>query len=60
MTKLYFLRFRFDFRMMWIIAIINFLYAPLCTFLRNPRPKEEKQVPLPFTQPSHPLLVTQH
>jgi len=29
--------------MMWIIAILNFLYAPLMLFLRNPPPKEEQQ-----------------
>ena len=30
--------------MLWIIAIINFIYAPLMIFLRNPPGKEEKQV----------------
>lgn len=30
--------------MMWIIAIVNFVYAPLLTFLRNPPGKDEKQV----------------
>jgi len=30
--------------MLWIIAIINFIYAPLMVFLRNPPGKEEKQV----------------
>ena len=32
------------YRMLWIIAIINFIYAPLMIFLRNPPGKEEKQV----------------
>jgi len=31
-------------RMLWIIAIINFIYAPLMIFLRNPPGKDEKQV----------------
>ncbi len=32
-------------RMLWIIAIVNFLYAPLMVFLRNPpATKDEKQV----------------
>jgi len=30
--------------MLWIIAIINFIYAPMMVFLRNPPGKEEKQV----------------
>jgi DHA1 family solute carrier family 18 vesicular amine transporter 1/2 len=29
--------------MLWIIAIVNFLYAPLLLFLRNPPGKDEKQ-----------------
>jgi len=31
-------------RMLWIIAIMNFIYAPLMIFLRNPPGKDEKQV----------------
>jgi len=31
-------------RMLWIIAIVNFVYAPLMIFLRNPPGKQEKQV----------------
>lgn len=30
--------------MLWIIAIINILYAPLLVFIRNPPGKEEKMV----------------
>jgi len=30
--------------MLWIIAIVNFIYAPLMIFLRNPPGKDEKQV----------------
>jgi len=30
--------------MLWIIAIVNVIYAPMMIFLRNPPAKEEKQV----------------
>ena len=32
--------------MLWIIAIVNLIYAPFLFFLRNPPGKEEKQVGL--------------
>ena len=30
--------------MLWIIAVINLLYAPMLIFIRNPPGKEEKMV----------------
>jgi hypothetical protein len=30
--------------MLWIIAIVTFVYAPFMTFLRNPPNRTEKQV----------------
>jgi DHA1 family solute carrier family 18 vesicular amine transporter 1/2 len=41
--------------MLFGIAILNFLYAPLMYLLRNPPTKEEKKVRLP----EHSYLISQ-